>query len=155
MVRHIDFKNARTIVELGPGDGVITQHILQHMRPDARLLTFEVSDGFIDILKQRFDDPRLHVIHDSAEHLQHYLHEHHLTHVDYVVSAIPFLSLPHHLMQRIVGTCFSLLRVGGRFIQFHYSPHPVNKYKSVFGNARLHFIPINLPPAFVIVCNKA
>ena len=30
MVKHVDFENAHTIVELGAGDGVITKHILKH-----------------------------------------------------------------------------------------------------------------------------
>lgn len=154
MVRHIDFRTARTIIELGPGDGVITEYILQNMRPDAVLLTFEVSEGFIKLLHERFTDPRLHIIHDSAEHLHHHLHEHQLKQVDAVISAIPFLNLPVSLMQRIMHQCLAHLRNGGRFVQFHYSPHPIGRYRSIFGNARMHFIPVNFPPAFVIVCEK-
>lgn len=154
MVRHIDFRTAHTIVELGPGDGVITEYILREMRPDAILLTFEVSDGFCKILRERFDDPRLHIIHDSAEHLHHHLYERQLKQVDAVISAIPFLNLPESLMQRIIHQCLAHLRIGARFVQFHYSPHPVSRYRNIFGNARMHFIPINFPPAFVIVCDK-
>ena len=43
MVKHVDFDNAKTIVELGAGDGVITKHILRSMRKDAILLCFEVN----------------------------------------------------------------------------------------------------------------
>ena len=34
------------LVELGAGDGVITEHILKHMKKDAKLLSFEVNEKF-------------------------------------------------------------------------------------------------------------
>jgi phosphatidylethanolamine/phosphatidyl-N-methylethanolamine N-methyltransferase len=154
MVRHVDFRTARTIIELGPGDGAITEHILQEMRPDAVLLAFEVSEGFVRLLRERFTDPRLYVIPDGAEHLRHHLREHQIKQVDAVISAIPFLNLPAALLQRITHQCLAHLRSGGKFVQFHYSPHPVGRYRTIFGNARINFIPVNFPPAFVIVCEK-
>ena len=37
LTRPIDFRRARTVVELGPGTGAVTNEILKRMRPDAKL----------------------------------------------------------------------------------------------------------------------
>ena len=37
LTRPIDFRRARTVVELGPGTGAVTKEILKHLRPDGKL----------------------------------------------------------------------------------------------------------------------
>ncbi|MEM1215016.1 MAG: ribosomal RNA adenine dimethylase, partial [Bacteroidota bacterium] len=51
MLKGIDFSKAKFLVELGAGDGVVTKHILKRMRPDARLLAFEVQPDFCELLR--------------------------------------------------------------------------------------------------------
>ena len=41
MLKNIDFENARILIELGPGNGVFTEKIIEKMHPDAKLLVFE------------------------------------------------------------------------------------------------------------------
>ena len=40
MVEHIQFKNAKCIVELGPGTGIITLELLKNMPENSILLAF-------------------------------------------------------------------------------------------------------------------
>ena len=71
MCKHIDFQNGDRIIELGSGDGVITHYLLDGMKPDAKLLAFEIHKEFCTQL-EAIDDERLEVVKDSAEHvLQH------------------------------------------------------------------------------------
>ena len=42
MLKDIDFSSAKLIVELGPGNGVITHDILKKLSPDATLICFEL-----------------------------------------------------------------------------------------------------------------
>jgi phospholipid N-methyltransferase len=153
MIKHINFDEAQLIVELGAGDGVITKHILNHMRPDARLLAFEVNSKFCDVMRTINDD-RLIVVEDSAESLEKYLEEIGATQIDYVVSAIPFVALPKELAHNIVGICHKCLKESGKYIQVHYSLIMKNLYSSIFGNVDINFVPINVPPAFVLVSKK-
>ncbi len=153
MVKHVDFNNATVLVELGAGDGVITEFILAKMRPDAVLLSFEVNHKFCEILREIGDD-RLIVVEDSAEHLEHHLNKINETEIDAVISAIPFVSLPDELGYSIVTTCRNLLKDGGRYIQVHYSLLAKKIYDKVFGNVDVNFVPINIPPAFVLVSEK-
>lgn len=153
MVKHVDFENAKTIVELGAGDGVITKHILERMKKDAILLSFEVNKAFCDRLR-KINDKRLIVIEDSAENLSKYLKEQNVEHVEFIVSAIPFVALPDELGLSIVNECYKYLSLGGSFIQVHYSLLARKLYQKVFGNVDINFVPINIPPAFVLVSKK-
>ncbi|MEL7220825.1 MAG: ribosomal RNA adenine dimethylase, partial [Bacteroidota bacterium] len=101
MIKSTDFTNARLIVELGAGNGVVTKHILKQMHPDAKLLTFEVQPAFCDLLRS-IDDDRLIVVEDSAEKLPHYLAQVGAQKADQIISAIPFVILPKEVAQRIV-----------------------------------------------------
>lgn len=147
-------EEAKVVLELGPGDGAITQYILEKLEPDAQVLVFEVNDVFIEKLRNTFDDRRLSLIHDSAEHIEKYLLERGIESVDYIISGIPFAMLPESLAETITRECHRWLRPGGLFIQFHYSPMRRQFYHRIFGNARVDFIPLNIPPAFVVSCQK-
>lgn len=46
MLDAVDFTIAKVVVELGAGDGAITEHLLKRLQPDARLLIFEVNAAF-------------------------------------------------------------------------------------------------------------
>jgi len=150
MVSHVDFSKAKYIVELGAGDGVITKHILDKMSKDSILLSFEVNKKFCDQLRQ-INDPRLRIIEDSAENVEIYLKKENIKKIDAIISAIPFVSLPNDLGYSIVGECKKHLKKEGPFIQIHYSLLAKKIYKNVFGNVDINFVPLNLPPAFVLV----
>lgn len=153
MAKHVNYKEAKFLVELGAGDGVITKHILKKMKSDARLLCFEVNAEFCKQLRA-INDPRLIVIEDSAENLEKHLREHKFKDIDSVISAIPFVSLPDELGLAIIGECEKFLKKGGLFIQVHYSLLAKKFYQKVFGNVDVNFVPINIPPAFVLVSEK-
>ena len=152
-IKPVDFATARNIVELGAGDGVITKHILDAMHPEARLLAFEVNPMFCDQLRA-IGDPRLVVVEDTAELLPQYLATNAMPVVDAVVSAIPFVSLPKSLAQTIVGLCRDALAAGGPFCQVHYSLVMKKLYAGIFGNVDVDFVPLNVPPAFVLTMRK-
>ncbi|MEL6862936.1 MAG: rRNA adenine N-6-methyltransferase family protein [Bacteroidota bacterium] len=153
MIRHVDFSKANNIVELGAGDGVITKHILKNMKKDSKLLAFEVHNLFAERLRN-IDDPRLHAIEDSAEKLDQYLKQHDIDQVDYFISAIPFVALPDDLSYRIVRNAHERLKKGGLYVQVHYSLLTKKMYQTIFGNVDINWVPLNLPPAFVLVSQK-
>ncbi len=153
MVSYVDFDKAKVIVELGAGDGVITRHILTHMAPDAKLLSFEVLDSMAAVLRH-IEDDRLIVINDSAEQLGMYLKQYDLEAIDAVISAIPFVALPDELAYRIVGECKKYMKIGAPYIQVHYSLLAKKIYEDIFGDVKVHFVPLNVPPAFVLVARK-
>jgi phospholipid N-methyltransferase len=153
MLKPIDFQKAKVIVELGAGDGVMTQQILERLKPDARLLCFEINPQFCEILRG-INDERFILIEDSAEHINDYLKKMGYMQTDYIVSAIPYVMLPDDLTNDIVRACFKALKKRGLYIQFHYSTFIQRMYKRIFGNVKINFVPLNMPPAFVMICEK-
>jgi phospholipid N-methyltransferase len=151
----IDPSKANVVVELGPGDGVITRYILERLPEDGHLFIFEINDVFVAKLKAEFDnDPRITVIHDSAELMGAHFQKRGIDKVDYIISGIPFLMLPDGLAENIIEECRRWLRMGGLFVQFHYAPMMLNFYRRKFGNAKVDIIPLNIPPAMIISCEQ-
>lgn len=152
MISYVDFENAKVLVELGAGDGVITKHILKKMRPDAKLLVFEISDVFCDLIRE-IEDDRMVVIQDSAENLGKYLEEMGFDEVHDVISAIPFVMLPEDLAKSIVTEVKKYLRKGGVMVQLHYSTLSKKLYEDIFDNVKIKFAFLNIPPAFLHICS--
>ena len=153
MLKPVDFKNAKVIVELGAGDGVLTKEILSKMQPDARLLCFEINPEFCKILNE-IDDKRFILIEDSAEKLDGYMRRLDIKEVDYIISAIPFVALSDELSYSIVEGCYKALKKTGLYVQFHYSTVIKRMYQRIFGNVDINFVARNFPPAFVMICIK-
>ena len=153
MIKHIDFSDAKLIVELGAGDGVITKFILDEMEPDAKLLVFEVNERFCEVLRG-IDDDRLIIAQDSAENIGSHVERLGFEKVDAIISAIPFVALPKELGYSIVRECHRCMKKGGMYIQVHYSLLTKKLYETVFGNVDINWIPLNVPPAFVLVSEK-
>ena len=76
LTRPIDFRRARTVVELGPGTGAVTNEILKRMRPDAQLFAVDINQTFIDHLRGTCQDSRLVPLCGSATDLQSLLASH-------------------------------------------------------------------------------
>lgn len=151
MVEPIDFTHVRSIVEFGPGTGIITKELLHRMPADAILLAFEINTEFCDTLKE-IGDPRLKIISDSAENLKEYLDQYKITEVDYVVSSLPFAMIPNPVVKNILDTVKKVLSKKGAFIQYQYSLNAYKKLKNIFNKVDLKFTPMNIPPAFVFTC---
>ena len=155
MADKIDPDKAKIVVELGPGDGVISEYILDRLAPDAKLIVFEINDVFVAKIRKLFaDEPRLILIHDAAENMPEHFEKLGITQVDYFISGIPFIMLPEALTIGIITKCREWLRPDGLFVQFHYSPVLLPMYKRIFGNIQTRFVPFNIPPALLITSRK-
>lgn len=151
MVSKVDFHNADCIVEFGPGEGCITRQILKRMGPDTQLFSFEMNEMFIEKFLQ-FDDPRVHIIHDSAENFGKYLAEQGLEKADYIISSLPLTNFPIPLKEKILDEAIEGLAPGGIYMQYQYSTTALKMLKQKFSKVKMGFIPINIPPAFVYTC---
>jgi phosphatidylethanolamine/phosphatidyl-N-methylethanolamine N-methyltransferase len=154
MLKGIDFKRARVIVELGPGTGVFTDKIVELMHPDAVLLVFELNDHFMDQLRSRYTDPRVRLIHDSAEKIQEYLEKEGLNHADVVLSSLPLANFPKELRDSILNAADDALVENGHYVQFQYSLQSKKQIQKTFKKMQIRFTPLNFPPAFVYSCRK-
>jgi phospholipid N-methyltransferase len=153
MLKPIDFDKANCVVEFGPGTGVFTHKLLEKMNPKATLLVFEINPAFFEVLK-KIEDNRLVIINDSAEKIAYYLNLNNYEKADYIVSSLPFTMIPDEVVDGILSNSYKALTEKGKFIQFQYSLNALSKLKAIFRKVKINFTFLNLPPAFVFVCNK-
>lgn len=154
MLESIDFSSAKVIVELGPGTGVFTRRMLEQLRPDGILLVFELNDNFMKQLQKEFTDPRVHLIHDSAEKIGEYLAEYGVKQADAVVSSLPLANFPPELCNRILTESKNVMHEKSLYVQFQYSLLSKKIIKQMFPKVSITFTPVNFPPAFVYTCRK-
>lgn len=137
-------ENSKNVIEFGPGTGVITQEILNHLPDDGRLTCFEINPTFCEHLKT-IDDPRLTIINDDAQNCRKYVDDY-----DCVVSGLPLTVFTKPQRENIIA----LSSRSQKYIQFQYTPFLRKKMKNHFDEVKLKFIPTNIPPAFIYVCSN-
>ena len=145
-----DVPAADLVVELGAGTGSQTGEILARMRPDARLIALEIDPRLAALLEERYDDPRLQVVADSAEHLQKHLDG---ELADVVVCALPFTSLEPGLRRRILESLPRALAPRGVALVIQYSPLIQSELRRLFPSVRRRISVMNVPPAFLFACS--
>ncbi|MDD2566126.1 MAG: rRNA adenine N-6-methyltransferase family protein [Candidatus Gracilibacteria bacterium] len=150
MLKHIDFSRDITIVEFGPGIGNFTKEILKKVSKDSHVYLFEIKDNFVEHL-QKISDPRLTVIHDGAENIEKHLGG---KKADYIISGLPFGSLPKELTNKILKETHRNLKHNGIFLQFQYFLQNKKDIFTIFKNHSITWQPVNFPPAFIYKCKK-
>ncbi len=153
MLDMADFGQARCVAELGAGTGAYTEEILKRLRPNTRLLGFEVDHDLVETLSGRLADPRLEVIHDSAENIENYLSEGEK--VDVIVSGLPFTSLPEKVKRNMFEQVKRVLAPDGVMVAIQYSTMVQRDLSRIFASVRRRVSPLNVPPAFLFRCSAA
>lgn len=156
----IDFENAKVIVEFGPGTGSFTRVLLERKKKDTRLIAFEINDEMADFCAKEF--PGVELVRGSAENLVAYLKEHKIAEIDAVVSGLPFANFPVPVQTAILEGVASSLKPGGYFLgftYFHSSVVPAThryraKLKTIFKSVDRIAVMKNVPPAYVMRCQK-
>lgn len=149
MLALAEVSEARCVVELGAGTGVYTRELLDRMRPDARLVAFEVDPSLAKVLSERFRDPRLQVATDSAASLETYLNG---DRADVIVSGLPFSSLAADQRRAILEGARRNLEPAGVLLVLQYSPFIRGELDRLFASVRWRLSPLNVPPAFLFAC---
>jgi len=159
MVREVE--PASRVVELGPGTGVITREVLARNGEGGALLAVDVNRAFVDRLRRSW--PGLDCVCASAEMLPLLAAERGWTHVDHIVSGLPFASLPASTTQLILDGVQQVLRVGGTFTTFQYLHAYRMSSAAAFRrdmSARLccrpssQLVVRNVPPAFILTWHR-
>jgi phospholipid N-methyltransferase len=154
LLRQVDWQRARVLVEYGPGVGTITTEILERMRPDATLVVFELNEDFVQFLKGSLADPRLHVVHGSAEEVGAVLQRLGCGLADYVISGIPFSTMPDELRESILRTTHEVLRPGGALLVYQFSAKVWPHLQKVFRHVDRDFEPRNVLPAWLFYARR-
>ncbi len=147
MLGPVDWAETRIFVEYGPGVGTFTRPILEKLGPDATLLTIDTNPEFTEYLKRDIDDPRLQAVTGSAADVERILEERGFAHADYVLSGLPFSTLPPGVGAEIGAATSRVIRPGGAFLVYQFSPKVLGFIEPVFERIERGFEWINVPPA--------
>lgn len=151
MTASIDFDKARCIVEYGAGTGVFTREVAERKRRDTAYIVIEQNDRFYEMLRKQFHGmPGVVLIHGDAGNVCGFLREQGFLHADYIISGLPFTSLPRQVSRRILTQTQKAMGTQGVFTTFQYTLLRKNFLEQYFDIQRILRVWQNLPPAYVL-----
>lgn len=151
MIAPIDFSKCNCIIEYGAGTGVFTRELVEKKKKDTRLFVIEQNEKFYDMLQKEFgEQEEVYIIHGEAQRAEEYLREHQIFSADYIVSGLPFASLPQNISKEILAATTRILGQNGKFITFQYTLLKKKFFQKWFHIENVKMVLRNLPSAFVI-----
>jgi phospholipid N-methyltransferase len=152
LLAQVDWARARVVVEFGPGIGNITREILERMRPDALLVAIELNPEFVEFLREDIDDPRFQVVEGSALDIRDILATLQLPRVDYIISGIPYSTIPHETRCDILRESRSMLQNDGAMLVYQFTRTVLPYLERSFGRVEKDFTLWNILPARIFRC---
>jgi phospholipid N-methyltransferase len=121
MLAPVDWGNCRLFVEYGPGVGTFCRPVLDKLRRDGTLIVIDTNPLFIDYLNRTIRDSRFIAVHGSAEDVERIIRAYGHEQADYVLSGLPFSTLPEGVGPRIAAATHRAIRPGGAFLTYQFS----------------------------------
>lgn len=122
MLGPVDWSRCKLFVEYGPGVGTFCRPILERMAPDAKLIAIDTNADFIRYLRHTITDSRFAAVAGSAADVTAIVNDHGFDAADYVLSGLPFSTLPPGVGPAIAQATHDVLRPGGAFLVYQFSP---------------------------------
>jgi phospholipid N-methyltransferase len=146
MLDDVDWARTRLFVEYGPGVGTFTHSILERLPADGILLAIDLNLDFVSYLDSAIDDPRFRAVHGSAIDVRRFIAEAGHRQADYILSGLPFSTLPEGVGEAICAETQAALRPGGEFLIYQYSRFVDRLISPLFGNIMEQVEWLNIPP---------
>lgn len=155
MLSNVKFDRAKGIIEYGPGTGVFTDEIIRRKDPETVFLIIEQNRTFYKKLKEKYQKEKNVVIEwGNATNVEDYMKKWNMDQIDFIISGLPFTSLPKEVSQMILTNTKKILKPKGRFITFQYSLFKKKIFQEYFKIEHISMEWVNLPPAFVLTMKK-
>lgn len=152
----VDFKKeGLVLLEYGPGTGPFTSEIVKYLKPTDQLIVIELNPKFATDLKEKFKDYKNVKIHeDCVANTQKILDKEGIKQVDYIISGIPFSSLPKDVTEDILINTKLIMSNTTVFLTFQYSKFKKESFEKYFEIIDVKFVFRNIPSAFVFCMKK-
>ena len=121
MLAPVKWDECRLFVEYGPGVGTFCRPVLERLPRDGRLIVIDTNPLFIDYLRATIADSRFIAVLGSAADVEDIVRAHGHDHADYVLSGLPFSTLPDGVGPAIAAATHRVLRPGGAFLVYQFS----------------------------------
>ena len=152
MVSFLDFQNAKHIVELGAGNGVVTAEIIKRKSENTKFDIFEIDEEQVQSLRERFGNMTWVTIYStSAAHMDEmYVNGS----IDAIISTLPLGSISAPWVDHILRSIFSSLKIEGQYIQYQYWMANRKDVKKYFTIDSTVLEPRNFGPAWIYRARK-
>ena len=121
MLAPVNWDECKLFVEYGPGVGTFCRPVLERLRRDGTLIVIDTNPLYIDYLKKTIPDGRFHAVLGSAAEVEEIVKAHGFDSADYVLSGLPFSTLPDGVGPAIAAATHRVLRPGGAFLVYQFS----------------------------------
>lgn len=149
VLSRVDWDECRLFVEYGPGVGTFCRPVLDKLRRDGRLIVIDTNPDFIEYLQKTIGDSRFTAVHGSADEVEDIIRAHGFEHADYVLSGLPFSTLPDGVGPEIAAATHRVLRPGGAFLVYQYSARARDYMARHFRHIDNGFELFNVPPCVI------
>ena len=146
MLAPVDWQQCKVFVEYGPGVGTFCYPVLERLRRDGALVVIDTNPLFIDYLRKTIGDSRFHPVLGSAADVEEILAALGLEQADYVLSGLPFSTLPDGVGPAIAAATHRVLRSGGAFLVYQFSARARDFMAPHFARIDAGFEPLNILP---------
>lgn len=149
MLAPVKWDECKLFVEYGPGVGTFCQPVLYRLPRDGELLVIDTNPLFIDYLKKTITDSRFHAVLGSAEDVEDIVHALGHEKADFVLSGLPFSTLPEGVGPAIVEATYRVVRSGGAFLTYQFSTVARDLTARYFERVDTGFTWLNIPPCLL------
>ena len=154
----VDWTACDRVVELGPGAGAITGHLLARLGERSRYVGVEINPDLVQVLNRRFPGVRMEV--RPAHDLDAVVED---SSVDHIVASLPWAVLDPAHQASTLARVHAALRPGGTlrtYVCAHALLLPggrafLRRLREVFGSVRRQPLEWrNLPPAYALLARR-
>ncbi len=149
MLSRVNWETCKVFVEYGPGVGTFCRPVLERLPRDGLLIVIDTNPLFIDYLRATITDSRFVAVHGSAVDVEDIVLAHGHDHADYVLSGLPFSTLPDGIGPAIAEATYHVVRPGGAFLVYQFTPRARDFMARHFERIDQGLELLNIPPCFL------
>jgi len=146
MLAPVKWDECKLFVEYGPGVGTFCRPVLDRLRRDGQLIVIDTNPLYIDYLRSTITDSRFIAVLGSAADVEEIVRAHGHDYADYVLSGLPFSTLPDGVGPAIAAATHRAIRPGGAFLVYQFSARARDFMAKHFRLIDEGFEPLNVLP---------
>jgi len=149
MLTPVKWDECKLFVEYGPGVGTFCRPVLDRLPRDGALVVIDTNPLFIDYLKRTIRDSRFHPVLGSAADVEAIIGALGYDKADYVLSGLPFSTLPEGVGPAIAAATHRVVRRGGAFMTYQFRASARDFTARHFKRIETAFAWWNIPPCLL------
>lgn len=149
MLAPVKWDECKLFVEYGPGIGTFCRPVLDRLPRDGTLIVIDTNELYIEYLRRTITDSRFIAVLGSAADVEDIVRAHGFDHADYVLSGLPFSTLPTGVGPAIADATHRVIRPGGAFLVYQFTAKARDFMAKHFHKIDNGFELLNVMPCFL------